>query len=54
MRRPDAEFRREIALLRACRSADIVQFQGVVLQPEGGLMLVTEYLVRPGGLLGSS
>lgn len=41
----ERDFEREIALLRACRSPDIVQFQGVVLQPDGSAALVTEYMV---------
>ena len=37
------QIRREIAILRACRDANIVQFQGAYLGPEETL-LVTEYM----------
>ena len=39
----ERDFIREIALLRACRDANIVQFQGAYLSPEETL-LITEYM----------
>ena len=37
------DFEREIAILKSCRDANIVQFVGAVMQPDC-TMLVTEYM----------
>eukprot|EP00887_Chlorella_sp_A99_P007439 scaffold2.g7439.t1 len=42
-RMDDGEFTREIALLRACRDANVLQFAGAYIK-DGHLCLVTEYL----------
>jgi serine/threonine protein kinase len=39
----NSDFRREIAILKACRDANIVQFQGAYLG-EDRTMLITEYM----------
>ena len=46
-RQHELEFQHELAVLRACRDTNIVQFQGVCITSEG-VMLVTEYMVRDG------
>ncbi|GAB4820917.1 hypothetical protein N2152v2_007963 [Parachlorella kessleri] len=42
-RQHEVEFQHELAVLRACRDANIVQFQGVCITSDGA-MLVTEYM----------
>jgi hypothetical protein len=50
----ELEFQHEIALLRACRDTNIVQFQGVCFGRPEGAMLVTEYMVGVWGWRHSS